>query len=193
MRRLILTIMLVMALLALLIGAAQAVSHARPASESLQVLRLTDCALPCWLGIMPGRTTLGEAADILSEAFPANAVVAVNRESIVMTYDDGPNRFIAVISTRLYVVSQVTIRTSEMRSFMLADVITHYGDPTCYQGSAAWRSGAIYRSPDAIARVAGNAPRRGWRQTVNGISMYSTRFVRRRYNPCRFVEDAPGQ
>ncbi len=41
----------------------------QPTSARLAMLRLTDCALPCWIGIVPGKTTLDEAHAIIESAF----------------------------------------------------------------------------------------------------------------------------
>jgi hypothetical protein len=38
-------------------------------SEWMQLLHLTDCELPCWIGIVPGATTLGEAQMQLRMAY----------------------------------------------------------------------------------------------------------------------------
>jgi hypothetical protein len=49
--------------LALLIGRSQ------PAPESLRRLHLTDCELPCWIGILPGKTTVAEAKEQILRTF----------------------------------------------------------------------------------------------------------------------------
>jgi hypothetical protein len=44
----------------LLIGGAIWVGHGQPPSDWAALLRLDDCQLPCWLGVVPGTTGLDE-------------------------------------------------------------------------------------------------------------------------------------
>src|SRR5579859_6839184 len=37
--------------------------------DKITVLRLNDCLLPCWLGIIPGKTTVGEARQLIQAAY----------------------------------------------------------------------------------------------------------------------------
>src|SRR5258706_10652581 len=61
MRRL-LTFLLVLCLpFSAFTGAAILIGQRQPLPEHLALLHLTDCAPPCWIGIMPGVTTLEEA------------------------------------------------------------------------------------------------------------------------------------
>src|SRR5260370_38374078 len=43
-------------------GDAILIGRQQPLPERLAMLHLTDCAPPCWIGIMPGVTTLADAA-----------------------------------------------------------------------------------------------------------------------------------
>lgn len=47
--------------LATLIGAFVFIRHQQADDAPLQILHLTDCAPPCWIGITPGKTTIDEA------------------------------------------------------------------------------------------------------------------------------------
>src|SRR5258706_13524101 len=53
----------------LILGTAVVIGRAQPLPSRLTDLRLTDCTMPCWLGIIPGTTTLDEAAQQLHSAF----------------------------------------------------------------------------------------------------------------------------
>src|SRR5579864_7933293 len=44
-----------------LTGTALIVGRDQPLPERLAMLHLTDCAPPCWIGIVPGVTTIQEA------------------------------------------------------------------------------------------------------------------------------------
>jgi hypothetical protein len=57
---------------ALLIGRSQ------PLSTALQRLHLTDCELPCFIGIMPGQTTLAQAKARILTVFGNSADYAVS-------------------------------------------------------------------------------------------------------------------
>ena len=48
-------------LLAVLTGAAIAIGLLQPPSAWITLLHLSDCELPCWIGIEPGKTTFAEA------------------------------------------------------------------------------------------------------------------------------------
>ncbi|MBZ0304060.1 MAG: hypothetical protein K8J31_30265 [Anaerolineae bacterium] len=38
-------------------------------SPELEILHLQDCQLPCWIGIVPGKTTIGEAETLLRSTY----------------------------------------------------------------------------------------------------------------------------
>src|SRR5688572_4425340 len=42
----------------------------RPLAPQLDIYHLHECELPCWVGIVPGETTLGEAQTLLERAYP---------------------------------------------------------------------------------------------------------------------------
>ncbi len=52
--------------LTLAIGAIELVGRQQHIGARLAMLRFTDCAAPCWIGIAPGRTTVDEARAILT-------------------------------------------------------------------------------------------------------------------------------
>jgi hypothetical protein len=56
-------------LLAGMIWGAAAAGRGLPLPESVARLRLGDCAPPCWVGIVPGVTTIGEAKGLMVRAF----------------------------------------------------------------------------------------------------------------------------
>lgn len=45
------------------------IGRAQPLPEPLAMLHLTDCAPPCWIGIVPGKTTREEAAKRIEAVF----------------------------------------------------------------------------------------------------------------------------
>src|SRR5688572_30550738 len=69
MRRLLSTICLLLAALVVMVSAARVVGQQRPASPLLATLRLTDCVSPCWIGIVPGKTTIEDARERISAVY----------------------------------------------------------------------------------------------------------------------------
>lgn len=46
------------------------IGHVQPLPEPMAVLHLNEmCALPCWIGITPGKTRLGEARQIVADVY----------------------------------------------------------------------------------------------------------------------------
>ncbi len=62
MRRLFTLILILCLIVSAFTGAAILIGQRQPLPEHLAMLHLTDCAPPCWIGIMPGVTTLADAA-----------------------------------------------------------------------------------------------------------------------------------
>ncbi len=56
-------------LCALLTGAVVGANRQATVPVSLQSLRLGDCAAPCWIGIVPGQTTVDAARELVRTAF----------------------------------------------------------------------------------------------------------------------------
>jgi hypothetical protein len=45
------------------------IGHQQPPSAWAQILHLNECELPCWIGIVPGQTTLAEARQELERVY----------------------------------------------------------------------------------------------------------------------------
>jgi len=69
MRTLLLALLVVWAWFAALIGGALLVGRGQPESPLIERLHLSDCALPCWIGILPGETPTGRAMQRFAETF----------------------------------------------------------------------------------------------------------------------------
>lgn len=54
----------------------------------LTLLHLTDCELPCWIGITPGETTIGEAQDWITTTYGDTSLYSLDTQgySSVVTY-----------------------------------------------------------------------------------------------------------
>jgi hypothetical protein len=69
-RRLIVLTLIITSGLTLTIGASCVIGHAQPTRPEVALLHLGDyCALPCWIGITPGKTTFGEALQRINEVY----------------------------------------------------------------------------------------------------------------------------
>lgn len=153
-RRLILVLTLNVSL-ALLIHVAQLFGASQPPSEIVQALRLNECALPCWAGIMPGITPMEDVQTrvistgahgsirVTGSVSPAGRLVGdyrliVNGEAgtvfISVAFSDGR-------------VNQVVIMAGEVT---LGDLILMYGTPSCL--SSTWD--LYYDTPSGRATFA---------------------------------------
>jgi hypothetical protein len=68
-RALILTTLLLFSLLVIGVFTSVIIGQQQPPTTSFMVLQLDVCELPCWVGIVPGETTLGEARQRVEEAY----------------------------------------------------------------------------------------------------------------------------
>src|SRR3954447_24791552 len=69
MRKLIIFMFTLGVLLTAGVGSAVAVGHLRHSPEQVQMLHLQDCSLPCWIGIIPGKTRMNEALHLITEVY----------------------------------------------------------------------------------------------------------------------------
>src|SRR4051812_48275747 len=76
--------LMVSAVFALLIVAARLFGSKQALPEALINLHLTDCALPCWLGVVPGVTPFGEAVQRISAQY--SGTVMVRTSLVIDTY-----------------------------------------------------------------------------------------------------------
>ena len=60
---------LVLLFFALITASLALLGRQQPAPTLVQMLHLTDCALPCWIGIIPGKTTLADARTRIIDVF----------------------------------------------------------------------------------------------------------------------------
>lgn len=75
MRTLIRIVILFCILQTVVIVVAMLVGRHQPISGELALLRLKDCAPPCWIGITPGTTTLQQAKQRIAAAFDSTTYV----------------------------------------------------------------------------------------------------------------------
>jgi hypothetical protein len=89
MLRLIRYVVLLGTLFIILETSAVILGRSLPVRPGLAMLHLSDCALPCWIGIIPGKTTLLEARKQIQEVFgksPDYRIVFSNEAPPVALY-----------------------------------------------------------------------------------------------------------
>src|SRR5438067_348965 len=86
----------------------------QPASNILAQLHLTDCALPCWLGIMPGKTSFDEAVQHVTAVYPSYDVT-IQDTQIFITYLLGASYGAASVQVSSGTVSSLLLVTSDVR------------------------------------------------------------------------------
>ena len=112
---------------ALLILAARAVRIAQPLPEALAQLHLTDCALPCWLGITPGKTHIEEAVQRVNVAYPLAAPTITNGRVVNA---DTPFGQVIMIADSTGIVHRISLPAFKLKGVTLADAVSLLGTPT---------------------------------------------------------------
>src|SRR5437868_1860445 len=57
------------AILLALLGIAMITGRLQPIPPRIAILHLNDCQLPCWIGIIPGKTTMAEALNRTKQVY----------------------------------------------------------------------------------------------------------------------------
>jgi hypothetical protein len=96
---------LVVCLLLLPVSASVLIGRQQPVPPVLTLLRLTDCAPPCWIGIMPGKATLDETRDRIHAVYDG-------RPDVSLTFEPGssPTTFRVRLGRRDNALGAVEIR-----------------------------------------------------------------------------------
>lgn len=154
---------------ALLIGAARLVGSAQPPPATLVHLHLTDCALPCWLGITPGRTHFEEAVTRVTEANPGTTFTSGIGTGTISAFQMGaPYAQAGIYSDANGLVAQITLLTSQVEGITFGDVVSFLGVPACGEHYPA---SAVYLSDTAFAVLIGARSDQGWRTPLNHIEI----------------------
>ncbi len=115
---------------ALLIVAARLIGNAQPPPAALRALHLTDCQLPCWLGITPGETTFAEAVQRLNVAYP-KPIPGIDTLKVSSNLDtDSSGASVIVYADKTQMVSTIDLVTGEDDQIKLGDIAFVLGTPT---------------------------------------------------------------
>ena len=71
--------------------AAISIGHQQPSSTWTKILHLDECELPCWIGIIPGQTTLAEAQKQIEQAYGDKVIlqhIEAGYSAINVSYKD---------------------------------------------------------------------------------------------------------
>ena len=112
------------AVFVLLIMTARAMGSAQPPPEAIQALHLTDCQLPCWLGITPGKTTFDEVVQRVNASHPVTTNIRPSENTLDGWYQVGSASVPAIITWDMSgIVVQITLITSDVQNFVAGDVV----------------------------------------------------------------------
>jgi hypothetical protein len=160
-------------LFALLIFVSQAFGSTQPPPTALAGLHLTECALPCWMGMTPGQTDMLDAVHRLESAQLGGMLFESSDGRSVTTAYPVTDALVRVdiVADEAGKVVQITIFTAPVRGLRLGDAVHYLGTPTCNGGNRAM---ALYTGTTADAVVVGSAPlgKSGLRTALNYIDIY---------------------
>jgi hypothetical protein len=109
MRRLLLRVLIMCLLMVVLLSTSARLGQLQPLPERLAMLHLLECAPPCWIGIVPGRTTLAQAKALIEEVFAGDAgytVQVVSTQNVVEKLLD-----VTILSKTQPITERVFLRT----------------------------------------------------------------------------------
>jgi len=172
------------AIFGIMILTARAVGGTQPPPAAIKEFHLTDCALPCWLGITPGQTHTAEAFQRVSAAYPQIAPFVEDAQiaSTFQVYLSAKFGWIVFEADSSGIIHRILLINANTEGIAIGDVITSVGTPSCivrpnpllifYRFSRAAESvtnGAA--SAGSIAVNGGGDTRERWRQSLNNIDI----------------------
>jgi hypothetical protein len=103
----------------------------QPLPERVAMLHLTDCELPCWIGIVPGKTTVGEAVERVKQTYPNLEFTSFTDESgsYVTGMDSDKLQVQFGITTYDAVVQNMGIYLKFRPSVSLGELYSILGEP----------------------------------------------------------------
>lgn len=185
------TTILLSLVLSLTIELMRQVGGRLPPPATLHDLRLSDCSLPCWIGIRPGETTLREGLERLQatfalpeDVFPRNPrAVALFTTLSLPDYHTASHRVVIAMQLQIGIpeprIDAIWWQMSDYSRVTVGDVVGAFGAPTCLYFSPYTFDGwfLIWDSPEGIAEVnvqGGNQI--SWSEPIDTL-MIHTRIV----------------
>lgn len=117
----------------LLVSAVHAFGSFLPPPAGLLQMRLSECALPCWMSIIPGTTTMRQAAQHLSTANLGGPMSeAPDGRSMWGEFEvNGSRVYVQVHANEEGLVRQIVLISSLVDGIVFGDVVSTLGVPTC--------------------------------------------------------------
>ncbi|MEP7290650.1 MAG: hypothetical protein ABI835_02655 [Chloroflexota bacterium] len=166
-------------LFALLIVVGRAFGSTQPPPPTLAHLHLTDCTLPCWLGITPGHTHFEEAVIRVTEANPGSTFTSGIGTGTISAFQMGaPYAQAGIYADLNGLVAQITLLTAQVEGITFGDVVSFLGTPAC---AVHYPASAVYLSDTAFAVLIGARSDQGWRTPLNHIEI---RTLSANQQPC---------
>jgi hypothetical protein len=157
---------------ALLIYTVRALGSSQPPPAVLSRLHLTECVLPCWMGITPGATAMRDAAQRLSTINLGGPMSEANDgRSMWGTFEvNGSLVYVQIQATDDALVRQITLISALVDGVRFGDVVSDLGVPTC--GKFA-HSLVLYSGTTAEALIIGTSGQgeRGIMAPLNNINI----------------------
>lgn len=160
----------------------------QPSPAILHDLRFSECSLPCWIGILPGQTSLNDAmARVQStfalpeQSFPRNRF-AVQFFTVLPMPDYYTASYRLVVAMQLRIGQPVPVidaiwwQMPEQANVTVGDVIGAFGAPTCLYVSPLFFRGwfLIWDTPEGIteARVMGG-DKLSWSEPIDTLMIHT--------------------
>lgn len=127
-------------------------AHSTPPPTNIAFLHLSDCALPCWIGIVPGKTTISEAQALIQHVYSgegfkvgpvktdpgytSEVLVRVQDRFAYHTLDIRLNDTAQVTQSSISVVNEIDLyayapQGRTLRDVTLGEMIAMLGRPAC--------------------------------------------------------------
>jgi hypothetical protein len=157
---------------ALLIFVVRAFGAAQPPPEALAYLHLSDCALPCWLGIVPGETYFTTAVERITALHPDSRSTSGYGTASISAYQaipaGGALAQVGIYASNDGTVQQISVITAGIKGITFGDVVGFLGMPAC---NTRYPASAVYTSATAFAVLVGSVTDDGWRTRLNNIEI----------------------
>lgn len=151
MRWLITRSLLVLLTVTLVTGAAMLLGRALPIPDRVALLHLGDCQLPCWIGITPGKTSIGEARQRIKDVYVQMAGYTVDESGeptcCLRILENGKSRLLITLNTwgnppqnspvQLIYLGVTGQSGPKSDTLTIADTAAYLGNPTYFVFSAA--------------------------------------------------------
>ncbi|MEO8394675.1 MAG: hypothetical protein ABI700_16900 [Chloroflexota bacterium] len=153
----------------LLIGAARVLGNAQPPPEGLAQLHLTECALPCWLGIVPGQTTFDEGVQHVKAIYPQSVVTFEYSQVAFGLRANTAFGQISLVGGDDGIIRDISLRMFTLEGVALGDVVNLLGVPSRPDGAKPLA--AFYQCENALTIVSVGDVQGGWQEALGIISI----------------------